>query len=44
MTIEIMKYYFKNKLWNIERLNTLLNAQKITQEEYDEIISAGKED
>lgn len=32
-----MRYYYTSGLWPIERLDKLLGAGKITQEQYDEI-------
>ncbi len=37
MTTEKMKYYYQNGLWSRQRLEMLLNAGKITQEQFDEI-------
>lgn len=34
---EMAKKYFP-KLWNLDRINTLLEAGKITEEEYREIV------
>jgi len=39
MDTEKMKYYYINGLWSINRLDALLSAGKITQEQYDEIIA-----
>ena len=38
-TYELAKKYYP-RLWNIERLNTLLAAGKLTQEEYDDVVNA----
>lgn len=38
MTVEKMKFYYDNGLWSLERVDKLLAADKITQEEYDYII------
>lgn len=32
-----MKYYYQHGLWPIERLDKLLEAGRITQEQYDRI-------
>lgn len=37
MDTNTMRYYYKNGLWTIDRLDKLLAAGKITQEQYDEI-------
>lgn len=36
------KYY--PKYWNLSRLQTLLKKNKLTQEEYDELLKIGAED
>lgn len=38
-TFELAKKYYP-RLWSIERLNTLLAAGKLTQEEYDDVVNA----
>jgi hypothetical protein len=39
---EMAKKYYP-RLWDINRINTLLEADKITKEEYDEIIKKQKD-
>ena len=43
MSKEKMKYYYDNGLWSIERVDKLLAAGRITQEDYDYIIGNTKE-
>lgn len=38
--VEMAKLYYP-RLWSTERLNKLLELGRLTQEEYDEIISDG---
>lgn len=40
MDIETMIYYYQNNLWSLERIDKLLSAGKITQEEYEKILSS----
>lgn len=40
MDTETMRYYYINGLWSIERLDKLLQAERITQEQYDAITGA----
>lgn len=40
MNIDIMKYYYKNNLWTLERVRKLLDAGKITRAEYQEILAS----
>lgn len=37
MDTETMRYYYINGLWPLERLDKLLEAGRISQEQYDEI-------
>ena len=37
MDTNTMRYYYQNGLWDIERLNKLKEAGKITEEQYKEI-------
>ena len=37
MDINTMRYYYTSGLWPLERLDKLLQAGRITQEQYDEI-------
>lgn len=39
MDTERMKYYYQTGLWSKERLDKLLAAGKITEEQYQEIIT-----
>lgn len=39
MDTATMKYYYDHGLWTIDRLDKLLVARKITQEQYNEITS-----
>lgn len=34
---ELAKKYYNNKLWDIDRLKMLVNAEKLTAAEYKEI-------
>ena len=43
MSKEKMKYYYDNGLWSIERVDKLLAAGRITQEDYDYIIGKTEE-
>ena len=43
MSKEKMKYYYDNGLWSIERVDKLLAAGRITQEDYDYIICKTEE-
>lgn len=38
MTIEKMRYYYQNNLWDINMVDKLLKIGKITEEEYNYII------
>lgn len=42
MDVATMKYYYTTGLWTLDRLDKLLAAKKITQEQYAEI-TAGKD-
>lgn len=37
MDTQTMKMYYERGLWNLERLNKLIQADKITPEQYKEI-------
>lgn len=43
MTVEKMRYYYQKGLWSLERVDKLLAAGKITQEEYNYIIAPENE-
>lgn len=43
MTREKMKFYYDNGLWTIDRLDKLLAAGKITQEDHDYITGKTEE-
>lgn len=38
MTVEKMRYYYQNNLWDINMVDKLLKIGKITEEEYNYII------
>lgn len=38
MTVEKMRYYYQNNLWDINMVDKLLKIDKITEEEYNYII------
>lgn len=37
MDTDTMRYYYANGLWNLDRLDKLLAAGRITQTQYEEI-------
>lgn len=39
MDTETMRYYYQNGFWPLDRLDKLLEAGKITQEQYEEIVN-----
>ena len=43
MSKEKMKYYYDNGLWSIERVDKLLAAGRITQEDYNYITGKTEE-
>lgn len=42
MTVKEMAMHYYPKLWDKKRIDMLLEANKITQEEYNEIIGENK--
>lgn len=38
MDMETMRYYVSTGLWSADRLNKLYQAEKITKEQYDELM------
>lgn len=43
MDTETMKYYYEKGLWPLARLDRLLAAGRITQEQYEEITGGSRE-